>query len=109
MNDMSRWRRRRKPKPFVEEPHMRGTRMWIQDLREVCEKSFDNYAEGQLKVREMQIEWKDAHKKGEITDLLLEGLDKRAFRLLRSDANEWLEWLDDDKFWNPGWKGEVIE
>jgi len=93
----------------VEEPHIRGTRMWIQDLREMCEKSFDNHTEGQLKVREIQIEWTDAHKEGEITDALLEGLDRRSFRLLRSDSNEWLEWLDDENFWSPGWKGEVIE
>jgi|TARA_B110000914_G_C15422240_1_gene427191 hypothetical protein len=83
--------------------------MWIQDLREMCEKSFDNHTEGQLKVREIQIEWTDAHKEGEITDALLEGLDRRSFRLLRSDSNEWLEWLDDENFWSPGWKGEVIE
>ena len=66
---MSRWRRRRKAKPLAEEPHMRGARMWLQDLRELCEMSFDNHIEGQRKVREMQIEWLDAHKKSEISDL----------------------------------------
>ncbi len=106
---MSRWRRRRKPKPFVEEPHIRGTRMWIQDLRELCEKSFNNHTDGQLKVREMQIEWTVANKNGEVSDSLLEGLDRRAFRLLQSNAEEWLEWLDNDGFWSPGWKGEVSE
>ena len=106
---MSRWRRRRKTKPFVEEPHMRGARMWLQDLREVCEKSFNNHTDGQLKVIEMQIEWTAANKIGEVSDSLLEGLDRRAFRLLQADSIEWLEWLDNDKFWNPGWKGEVVE
>ena len=106
---MSRWRRRRKPKPLVEEPHVRGARMWIQDLREICEKSFNNYTEGQIKVREMQVEWIAAHKEGEVSDSLLEGLDRRAFRLLKSNSEEWLEWLDNDKFWSPGWKGDVIE
>ncbi|MCP2507550.1 MAG: hypothetical protein NLN64_04570 [Candidatus Thalassarchaeaceae archaeon] len=106
---MSRWRRRRKAKPLAEEPHMRGARMWLQDLRELCEMSFDNHIEGQRKVREMQVEWIDAHKKVEISDLLLDGLDRRAFRLLRSDVKEWLEWLDNDRFWEPGWKDEVVE
>ena len=106
---MSRWRRRRKPKPHVEEPHLRGARMWIQDLREICEKSFNNYTEGQIKVREMQVEWIVAHKEGEVSDSLLEGLDRRAFRLLQANSEEWLEWLDNDKFWSPGWKGDVID
>jgi hypothetical protein len=86
---------------------MRGARMWLQDLREVCEKSFNNHTDGQLKVREMQIEWTAANKIGEVSDSLLEGLDRRAFRLLQADSIEWLEWLDNDKFWNPGWKGDV--
>jgi len=106
---MSRWRRRRKPKTFVEEPHMRGARMWLQDLREICEKSFNNHTDGQLKVREMQVEWTAANEIGEVSDSLLEGLNRRAFRLLQADSKEWLEWLDNDKFWNPGWKGEVSE
>ncbi len=83
--------------------------MWIQDLREICEKSFNNYTEGQIKVREMQVEWIVAHKEGEVSDSLLEGLDRRAFRLLQANSEEWLEWLDNDKFWSPGWKGDVIE
>ena len=65
--------------------------------------------EGQIKVREMQVEWIAAHKVGEVSDSLLEGLDRRAFRLLKSNSEEWLEWLDNDKFWSPGWKGDVIE
>jgi len=32
-------------------------------------------------------------------------LDRRAFRLLRADAEEWLGWLDNEDFWKPGWKG----
>ncbi|RJU84702.1 MAG: hypothetical protein DWB93_00560 [Candidatus Poseidoniales archaeon] len=88
---------------------MRGARMWLQDLREVCEKSFNNHTDGQLKVREMQVEWTAANEIGEVSDSLLEGLNRRAFRLLQADSIEWLEWLDNDKFWNPGWKGEVSE
>ena len=57
----------------------------------------------------MQTEWTDAYKKGEVTDELLSGLDRRAFRLLRSDADEWLKWLDNEDFWMPGWGVESIE
>ena len=57
----------------------------------------------------MQVEWTAANEIGEVSDSLLEGLNRRAFRLLKADSIEWLEWLDNDKFWNPGWKGEVSE
>ena len=39
-------------------------------------------------------------------DALLEGLDRRALRLLRATDDEWLKWLDDDDFWKPGWRDE---
>lgn len=58
----------------------------------------------------MQVEWQDANAKGEVDDALLQGLDRRAFRLLRADDSEWLEWLDDESFWKPGWgSGEAAE
>ena len=57
----------------------------------------------------MQVEWTDDHKNGEVTKELLSGLDRRAFRLLRADADEWLRWLDDEDFWLPGWGVESIE
>ena len=37
---------------------------------------------------------------------LLDGLDRRALRLLRASDDEWLKWLDDDDFWKPGWRDE---
>lgn len=84
--------------------------MWIQDLREVCELCFDNRAEGQRRIRQMQIEWRGAHAEGEVDDALLQGLDRRAFRLLRADESEWVRWLDEDGFWKPGWgSGEATE
>ena len=55
-------------------------------------------------VRHIQIEWTDAHSEGEVDDALLEGLDRRAIRLLRASDDEWLKWLDDDDFWKPGWR-----
>ncbi len=60
-------------------------------------------------VREMQIEWLDAHTEGEVDEALLNGLNRRAIRLLRADADEWLKWLDNDDFWKPGWRDEPRE
>tara|TARA_B100001146_G_scaffold46433_1_gene39929 strand:+ start:2223 stop:2399 length:177 start_codon:yes stop_codon:yes gene_type:complete len=58
----------------------------------------------------MQVEWRDAHEEGEVDDALLQGLDRRAFRLLRADESEWVRWLDEDGFWKPGWgSGEATE
>ena len=53
----------------------------------------------------MQVEWIEAHGRGDLDAGLLEGLDRRAFRLLRADGEEWLRWLDDEEFWKPGWRG----
>ena len=33
------------------DPQMLGTRVWLQELREICERHFDNRAEGQRFVR----------------------------------------------------------
>ena len=50
------------------------------------------------------------HEEGEVDDALLQGLDRRAFRLLRADESEWVRWLDEDGFWKPGWgSGEATE
>ena len=53
--------------------------MWLIELQEVCEQEYQNPASGQARVREMQIEWTDAHSKGEISDDLLQGLDRGHF------------------------------
>jgi hypothetical protein len=103
---MSWWPFKKKEKVLQEEPHIKGTRLWLQDLREISEKNFDNSAEGQ---RQMQVEWTDAYQKGEVAEQLLSGLDRRAFRLLRADSEEWLKWLDNEDFWLPGWGVESIE
>ena len=41
--------------------------MWIQDLREVCEKSFDNREAGQLEVESLREEWLKAFSEKEVT------------------------------------------
>jgi hypothetical protein len=106
---MSWWPFKKKEKVLQEEPHIKGTRLWLQDLREISEKNFDNSAEGQRLIRQMQVEWTDAYQKGEVAEQLLSGLDRRAFRLLRADSEEWLKWLDNEDFWLPGWGVESRE
>ncbi|MFL2976436.1 MAG: hypothetical protein ACJZ49_02675 [Candidatus Thalassarchaeaceae archaeon] len=91
---------------FVDDPHIKGSRMWLIELQELCEREYQNPASGQARVREIQIEWTDAHSRGEISNDLLQGLDRRAFRLLRATSEEWLQWLDDIEFWKPGWRGD---
>jgi hypothetical protein len=106
---MSWWPFKRKSKPFQEDPHIRGTQVWLQDLREVCERNFDNPTEGQRMVRELQVEWTAANAREEVDEALLAGLNRRTLRLLRADADEWLKWLDEDEFWKPGWRDEPRE
>ena len=104
MGAMGWWPFGRKPKAIDEDPHLRGTRMWIQDLREVCERHYDDHLLGHQAVRDMRDEWLVADSRGEVDDALLEGLQRRAERLLESENEAWLEWLDDEDFWNPGWR-----
>ena len=106
---MGWWPFKKKKKIIHDNLHIKGTKLWLQDLREICEKNFDNYIEGQRLIRQMQIEWTDAHQKGDVSDELLAGLDRRWFRLLRADSDEWLKWLDDEDFWAPGWGIESTE
>ena len=86
------WKRRFRKKSRVEignEPHILGTRVWLQELRELCERSFDNREEGQRLVRELQVEWSDAWKRMEVEESLKQGLDRRALRLIRANDSEW--------------------
>ncbi len=69
----------------------------------------DNPESGRMQVREMQIEWKDAQAREELGNTLFEGLERRAFQLIRATDEEWLGWLDDDEFWKPGWRTMKIE
>ena len=92
------------PQKYDSEIHIKGTRVWLQNLQDICEKNFDSPTNGKRLIREMQIEWKDAAKRKEIDEDLIEGLDRRAFYLLKADDQEWSELLDNLKFWRPGWK-----
>jgi len=88
---------------------MRGARMWIQDLREVCERCYDDHEEGQRLISELRAEWNEASDRLEVEASLLDGLERRADKLLQADAVAWLGWLDDEEFWKPGWREEVPE
>ena len=94
---------------FVNEPHIRGSRVWIQDLREACEGCFDNRLEGQRRVSGVRTEWQSAHSEGEVGEALIDGLERRASRLLGADDQEWAEILDDEGFWKPGWGSSMEE
>ena len=91
------------------DPLLKDTRTWIGELRDACEKNFDQPEEARRQIRQMQVEWTDSHQKGDVSNELLAGLDRRCFRLLRADADEWLKWLDDEDFWAPGWGIESTE
>ena len=56
--------------------------MWIQNLREVCEKSFDTRETGQLEVESLRGEWHKAFSEKEVDEALLDGLERRAILLL---------------------------
>ena len=89
---------------YDSEIHIKGTRVWLQNLQEICEKNFDSPTNGKRLIREMLVEWKDAAKRKEIDEELIEDLDRRAFYLLKADDQEWSDLLDNLKFWRPGWK-----
>ena len=40
----------------------------------------------------------------ELPDLLFEGLEKRAGELLICDDEKWTSLLNDEAFWQPGWR-----
>ena len=100
--NMGWWPFKRRKKTFNDDPHIKGTRIWLTDLREVCEQHFDNHAEGQRRIKQMQV----ARAENELDAELLQGLERRAYRLLRANAEDWLAWLDNEEFWQPGWRGD---
>ena len=97
----------RKKRILHSEPHVRNSKMWIQDLREICEKSFDNREAGQLEVESLRVEWHKAFSQKEVDEALLEGLERRAMMLLGAGDPEWSDLLDDEDFWKAGWGSKV--
>ena len=92
------------PASTQNDPILKDTRTWLSELRDACEMNFDAPEEARRRIRHMQVEWKEAMDRGDMTPALREGLEGRAFRLLNCTAREWIGWLDDLKFWKAGWK-----
>ena len=86
------------------EPIMKDGRTWLLELRDMCERNFDNPEEAKRKIRQMQIEWEECFVNGSLSLINKQGLESRAIRLLSSNDSEWLSWLDDLEFWKTGWK-----
>ena len=83
--------------------------MWIQDLREACERNFEQREKGQLKVEEIRNKWREAHSEGEVDEFLLDGLERRSELLIRAKDSEWSRLLDNEDFWKVGWGSKVEE
>mgnify|MGYP001227342389 FL=1 len=83
--------------------------MWIQDLREVCEKNFDHRVEGQLEVKKIREKWQKVYSDGEIDDSLFSGLERRSLLLIDAGDSEWTLLLDNEDFWKAGWGSKVEE
>jgi len=83
--------------------------MWIQDLRELCERSFNVRERGQLEIEEIRKKWRKAHSDGEIDESLLSGLERRALLLIHAEDSEWTELLDNEGFWKAGWGSKMEE
>ena len=103
---MGWWPFRRK-RIFHNEPHIKSAKMWIQDLRESCERNFDQRAKGQLEVEEIRNKWMEAHSDGEVDESLLDGLERRYELLIVAKDPEWSKLLDNEDFWKVGWGSKV--
>jgi len=90
----------------LDNPHIKGTRVWIEELQQACERNYNSPTSGHMLIREMQIEWSDAHQDGDIGEELFEGLERRSFHLLRAQGKDWINLLDNLEFWKPGWRAE---
>ena len=83
--------------------------MWIQDLREACERNFEQREKGQWNVEEIRNKWREAHSEGEVDESLLDGLERRSELLIRAKDSEWSRLLDNEDFWKVGWGSKVEE
>ncbi len=81
--------------------------MWIQDLREACERGFNDRVKGQSEVESLREKWRKAHSNEEVDDALLRGLERRAELLVEAGDSEWEELLDNEDFWKAGWGSKV--
>jgi len=104
-NPMGWWPFKKSAAPErVIEPVTKDGRTWLLELRDMCERNFDNPEEAKRQIRQMQVEWQECLDNGSLSTVNKEALDSRAIRLLSSTDKEWLNWLDDLEFWKTGWK-----
>ena len=92
------------PRTRVDDPLRKDTRQWLSELRDVCEMNFDNPEGARREIRQMQVNWHQAYAEGTLPEYNREGLESRAYRLLACADDEWMEWLDNEEFWKPGWR-----
>ena len=92
------------PRHRIDDPLRKDTRQWLSDLRDVCEMNFDNPEGARREIRQMQVNWHQAYAEGTLPEYNREGLESRAYRLLACADDEWMEWLDNEEFWKPGWR-----
>ena len=90
----------------IDDPLRKDTRQWLSELRDVCEMNFDNPEGARREIRQMQVNWHQAYAEGTLPEYNREGLESRAYRLLACADDEWMEWLDNEEFWKPGWRPE---
>ena len=103
-----RWWPFRKKREFVSDKlHIKGSKLWIQELREICERSYNRRPEGQRGVATMRSQWSLSHSNGDMGDAQLQGLERRGKILLEADDEGWSNILDDDSFWLAGWGSKV--
>lgn len=101
---MGWWPFTRKRVDLSNDPQIRGTRTWLLDLQALCETHYDNRVSGFESIKSLREEWHGAHQRMELPDLLFEGLEKRTDELLGCDNEKWLLLLNEDAFWQPGWR-----
>lgn len=100
---MGWWPFSRKPVDLTNDPSIKGTRHWLDDLQSLCERNYDDFKAGQLTIQELRESWSRAHQLQELPDQLFEGLEHRVKVLLNcASQDNWLEVLDDEQFWKPG-------
>ena len=82
---------------------VRIQRDWLIELQEMCERNFDSPEEARRRIRILLVEWEEAEQQGRMSSIRREGLERRAFHLLRTRDDEWTAVLDNLEFWKPGW------
>lgn len=95
--------------PFVKKAKvpdviLKDTRSWLNELREVCERHHDMPEAARIRIRELKMNWSDAVSKTDMDDVLFQGLELRANKLLRADDTDFIRLLDEVEFWKPGWR-----